>query len=97
MNLSFDGRKNPEMRAFVETLPDKPIDPLVQPFAAFRKTQLTYAAKVSVPFTVDTLEGRHTGKAGDYLAVGSQGEMYPIDAAIFEETYEAVLTAQDPE
>lgn len=39
------------------------------------------------PFTVQTLEGELTGKAGDYLATGVRGEQYPIDKDIFEETY----------
>ena len=88
--LHFDGKKNPERREYVETLPEKPIDPLADRFRAYLKMTLTYAAQVSVPFTVDTLEGLHSGNAGDYLAVGVHGEMYPIDAAVFEATYEEV-------
>lgn len=88
--LHFDGKKNPAFREFVEGLPPDPIDPLAEPFRAFRKTALTYAAKVNVPFEVDTLEGMHSAPAGAYLAVGAHGEMYPIDAAVFEATYEPV-------
>lgn len=54
----------------------------------FRKTTLTYAVQMESDFTVDTLEGRHVGMAGDWLAVGAHGEMYPIDEAVFAETYE---------
>jgi hypothetical protein len=43
---------------------------------------------MSEPFTVDTLEGVQRGKAGDYLAIGLHGEMYPIDKEVFEETYD---------
>ena len=38
-------------------------------------------------FTVDTLEGLMTGKPGDYLATGVDGEQYPVDKDIFEKTY----------
>ncbi|SDS56499.1 hypothetical protein SAMN04515667_2461 [Formosa sp. Hel1_31_208] len=38
-------------------------------------------------FTVDTLEGTMTGKKGDWLMVGVNGEMYPCDKSIFEKTY----------
>lgn len=59
-------------------------------FREFRKTATTRATRVPVPFEVETLEGLHTGKAGDWLAIGAHGEMYPIDAAVFEDTYEPV-------
>lgn len=48
------------------------------------------ALQISEPFTVDTLEGRHTGNAGDYLVVGIRGERYPVKRDIFEESYEAI-------
>ena len=40
------------------------------------------------PFQVETMEGLMQGKPGDYLIIGVQGEMYPCDKTIFEETYE---------
>lgn len=40
------------------------------------------------PFTVETMEGKLSGKAGDWLMIGIHGEMYPIDKEIFEKTYE---------
>jgi hypothetical protein len=43
---------------------------------------------MSESFIVSTLEGLMTGKAGDYLAIGAYGEMYPIDKQVFEDTYE---------
>ena len=46
------------------------------------------AMQISEPFTVNTLEGRHTGKAGDYLVIGIRGERYPVDHDIFKESYE---------
>ena len=39
------------------------------------------------PFEVQTMEGAVRGKAGDFIIVGVRGEMYPIDRAIFFETY----------
>ena len=50
--------------------------------------------QLSEPFEVETLEGTLRGKAGDWLMVGVQGEMYPIDREIFEKTYD--LLAQAP-
>ena len=98
----FDGRKDPNRRHWALHLAD-PIDAHPRTvtydvaglpradrerFAEYRKTQTVIACRMNEPFEVDTLEGRHTGKAGDYLAVGAHGEMYPIDAAVFEATYE---------
>jgi hypothetical protein len=91
--LYFDGKKNDQRVAAVRegvgilTLQpggrEMPIE-----FEPYRKTSVTYARRIDEPFTVDTLEGEHSGKAGDYLAVGVHGEMYPIDAAVFDATYE---------
>lgn len=44
-------------------------------------------------FQVVTLEGVMRGKPGDYLAQGIKGELYPVDARIFEETYDEVRDA----
>lgn len=41
-------------------------------------------------FSVETMEGTLTAKAGDYLVIGVRGEMYAIDQDIFEETYDIV-------
>jgi hypothetical protein len=41
-------------------------------------------------FMVLTLEGTVKGKAGDWLAKGVKGELYPINKEIFEQTYEEV-------
>jgi hypothetical protein len=46
------------------------------------------AVQINVPFHVDTKEGRMTGKSGDYLLIGVQGEPYPCDRDIFEATYD---------
>lgn len=85
----FDGKKNTARR---EALEDGFNQYQELTFSVWRKTALTYAVQVNEDFEVDTLEGLHTGKAGDYLAVGPHGEMYPIDLAVFEASYE---TAED--
>ena len=43
--------------------------------------------QIDEPFLVETMEGELKGKKGDWLMVGVHGEMYPIDKAIFEKTY----------
>lgn len=82
----FDGLKDRSRRIAVEEgqrVGDNTFKP-------FRKTTVTYAARIMEPFDVDTPEGLHSGKEGDWLAVGAHGEMYPIDAAVFADTYEPV-------
>lgn len=39
---------------------------------------------------IETLEGTMTGRPGDFIIKGVQGEFYPIKEAIFRETYEPV-------
>lgn len=85
--LRFDGKKDPERRAAVEANPAIEMG-INMPFGVYRKTAMTYAARIDEPFEVDTLEGLHSGNAGDYLAIGPHGEMYPIDASVFRDSYE---------
>ncbi len=59
-------------------------------FREYRKVQTIYATQITEPFEVDTIEGLHVGKAGDWLAIGAHGEAYPIDASVFADTYEEV-------
>lgn len=40
--------------------------------------------------TIETLEGDHIVKHGDYIITGVQGEKYPCKPDIFEATYEPV-------
>jgi len=54
----------------------------------YRKKTLTKAVRMTRPFSIETLEGTMEGKAGDWLMIGVNGEMYPCDAAIFAKTYE---------
>ena len=46
------------------------------------------ACQMNIPFTVRTIEGTMTGKAGDYLVRGVSGDYYICDKDIFEESYE---------
>lgn len=85
MTLKFNGHKSPVRREMVEKQLGSGWIALMKPY---RKTTPTYAVQIGEPFEVDTLEGLHTGKAGDWLAVGPHGEMYPIDAAVFADSYE---------
>lgn len=87
--IRFNGSKNPDRRRRVER--GHPLDdvfPLM--LAEFRKTSSIYAVKMPVAFEVDTLEGLHTGKPGDWLAVGLVGEMYPIDGDVFASSYQPI-------
>ena len=84
--MRFDGRKDPTRKERLEH--NAQMSGEWDGFRPYRKSTITYAKKLDEPFEVDTLEGLHTGKAGDYLAIGHHGEMYPIDAAVFEDSYE---------
>ena len=57
---------------------------------AIKKPVPQRCAQINEPFKVETLEGVLEGKSGDYLMIGIQGEMYPCEKKIFEETYEIV-------
>ncbi|OBX20142.1 hypothetical protein [Gelidibacter algens] len=46
--------------------------------------------QIDEAFEVKTMEGKLTGKAGDWLMVGIDGEIYPCDAAIFKKTYDLI-------
>ena len=43
--------------------------------------------RMSEPFEVETLEGLMKGRAGDYLMIGVNNEMYPCAKEVFEQTY----------
>lgn len=40
---------------------------------------------------IDTLEGKHIVRPGDYIIKGVKGEFYPCKPDIFKMTYEPVL------
>ncbi len=57
---------------------------------AIKKPIAIQCIQIDEPFQVETMEGTMKGKKGDWLIVGVNGEMYPIDKAIFEKTYDLV-------
>ena len=56
----------------------------------YRKRTTIRAIQMSESFEVMTYEGLVRGKAGDWLAIGPKGDLYPIREDIFRETYEQV-------
>lgn len=44
--------------------------------------------QIEEPFKVETMEGVMQGKAGDWLMIGVNNEMYVCDSSIFKKTYE---------
>ncbi|MGO8055826.1 PGDYG domain-containing protein, partial [Rhizobium leguminosarum] len=57
---------------------------------ALKKPIPITAKKINEPFTVDTSEGTMSGKAGDWLMQGINGEMYICPATIFEMSYDII-------
>lgn len=57
---------------------------------AIKKPIAIQCIQIDEPFQVETMEGIMKGKKGDWLIVGVNGEMYPIDEVIFEKTYDLV-------
>ena len=55
---------------------------------AIKKPIAVKCVQIHEPFIVETMEGTLNGKAGDWLMVGVNGEMYPIDQEIFRLTYD---------
>jgi surface protein len=49
---------------------------------------------IDTDFSCQTLEGITIGKAGDCLVVGVDGEVYPCDKKIFDDTYVVIDTAK---
>ena len=70
-------------------------DPLNLANWAFRRVRkrpiVVHAYQMNQPegFMVTTPEGVMTGRPGDYLMVGVEGEKYPCRKDIFEKTYES--------
>lgn len=65
--------------------PDKP--------GEFIKTAITRAQQLDRDTAVNTLEGVGTGKKGDYLVTGPQGEKYFVHGELFNKMYKQVSTA----
>lgn len=62
-----------------------------EPILSVRKKPIIInATQLNYPegFEVTTMEGRLKSKSGDYLMFGVNGEKYPCDKEIFEQTYD---------
>lgn len=57
---------------------------------AIKKPIPVNCVQIMEAFEVETLEGLMQGKAGDWLMVGNDEDMWVIDDAIFQKTYEIV-------
>lgn len=55
-----------------------------------KKKTTIMAVQMTTDFEVITIEGKVQGKAGDWLAKGIAGELYPIAQDIFEKSYEVL-------
>lgn len=54
-----------------------------------KKPIVIHSKKMDEEFQVETLEGNYkTGKSGDYLMKGIDGELYICDGDIFERSYD---------
>lgn len=53
---------------------------------------IVHALKMNLPdgFQVTTMEGVMTGKPGDWLMFGVNGEKYPCAADVFEKSYDVL-------
>lgn len=61
----------------------------IEDFSNFTKKPIVIQAKrMLTEFAVETKEGVMRGKAGDFLIIGIEGEMYPCDYDIFMKTYD---------
>lgn len=59
-------------------------------FKKYRKLPVVIdAIQLTEEIKIDTLEGIMTGKIGDWLIQGVNGELYPCKDEIFKKTYEA--------
>ena len=73
------------MRRFKKNqIPDLPFSLVV------KKPIPQQCVQINEDFEVEILEGVLKAKAGDFLMIGVEGEMYPCDASIFYKTYDIV-------
>lgn len=54
----------------------------------FKKKIIISAVQINEHFKVMSLEGEVTGKPGDFLMKGIDGELYICEKSIFERSYE---------
>ena len=63
---------------------------VAQQWNTYQKTAPILAKQMTKGFRVKTKEGPVSGKAGDFLCIGVENEMWPIDADIFHKTMKLV-------
>ena len=61
-----------------------------------KKPVIVHATQLNFPegFEVTTKEGKLNGKPGDYLMIGIDGEKYPCDKSIFEQSYDIIIESE---
>jgi len=57
---------------------------------ALKKPIPIKCAQIDEAFEVESMEGIMSGKPGDWLMVGVNGEKYVCDAAVFQKSYDIV-------
>ncbi len=57
---------------------------------ALKKPIPIKCAQIDQAFEVESMEGIMSGKPGDWLMIGVNGEKYVCDAAIFQKSYDIV-------
>lgn len=58
--------------------------------STYRKTAPVRAVQLSAPVTLRTLEGDATANSGDWLVQNPSGEVWPVPADVFAQTYAPV-------
>ncbi|QAA80570.1 hypothetical protein EI546_01965 [Aequorivita sp. H23M31] len=65
--------------------------PQIKFLSAKKKPIAILCAQIHEPFEVESMEGVMSGKAGDWLMVGINGEKYVCDDAIFKQSYDLCI------
>ncbi len=80
----FDGMPDPSRREALDMGAESMVH---EGWREYERTATTWARRMVAPFEVQTIEGAMRGNAGDYLACGADGELYPIRASTFEKSF----------
>ncbi len=75
---------------YVDPMPDWFMDKLSSNGVTIHRCDYSKYGIEDAYCEIHTLEGIMTGKGGDYIIKGVQGELYPCKPDIFETTYELV-------
>ena len=70
-------------------------EPVTGMVPCMKRPIMVYTKQIDEEFQVNTLEGNYkTGKPGDYLMKGVDGELYICDQEIFEKTYDIMQVGE---